>query len=287
MTLTGRRVIGFNPGAAKNCLEDAYMQIFVINLEKDHQRRESIQRQLDELCLSFEFIPGILGSALSSAELGECYNDRKAQRNLCMPLVRAHLGCSLSHTKVYREIIRQNLPCTLILEDDVILPETLPVLLTDIEKAINLNRPEVVLLSPAEGIVGSTHKRPVSEAYNLIPYRRGFFTSSYIVTNMAARTLLKELYPVGDVADCWDRLKRYKVADIFVISPALITQERSIFGSSTTDDTLKALTTMKMQGCRKLKFKLRRAWSKLLDFFYGFYRRKFVSYAGLFKDECE
>ncbi len=246
------------------------MQIFVINLEKDHDRRESITRQLNELRLPFEFVPGVLGSALSAKELAECYDDKKARRYLCMSLVPAHIGCSVSHTNVYRQIIERNLPCALVLEDDVVLPPSLPQMLPRLRDALNMQRPEVVLLSPANGIFRSKQQRHVCEDHDLTPFESGYFTSSYILTNHAARALLKELYPVADTADCWNRMKAYKVVDIFAISPPLIQQNRDAFGSSTHEDTMNALKTLKMHGWRKAIFKMRRAFSKFIDALYAF-----------------
>jgi glycosyl transferase family 25 len=253
------------------------MHIFVINLERDYQRRKFIESQLDGLQLPFEIMPGVLGSALSAEELKVCYSDKKAKRNLCKSLAPALLGCSLSHTKVYREIIARELACALILEDDVVLPASLPCMIGELERTIHIGRPEVVLLSPAKGYKKSLKRRVFAGGYQILPYKDGYYTSSYIVTNLAAQTLLKELYPVGDEADCWLRLKRYKVADIYVLDPFLIEQNQSVFGSSTTEDLVKHL----QHGFRsKVLFKARRVWAKSVDCIYGLYRRTFVPYAG-------
>jgi glycosyl transferase family 25 len=263
------------------------MQIFVINLEKDHARRESMQKQLDDLQLAFEFFPGVLGSALSAKELAECYDDKKAKSHQCMTLVPAHIGCSLSHVNVYREIISRNLPCALILEDDVVLPKTTPDLIPKVFNAMNVSNPEVILLSPAECNIKSKLKRNIGHDIFLAPFKSGYFTSSYIITNTGARALLKELFPIANHADCWNRMKLYKVVDIFVLSPALINQDQSTFGSSTTEEILIAIKALNKWWGWKWMFKARRAWAKLRDFFYGFYRRKFVPYSGIFKDGSE
>jgi glycosyl transferase family 25 len=254
------------------------MKIFVINLEKDRARRESVQRQLDNLKLPFELVSGVLGAALSPAELAECYDDRKARRNLCMSLVPSQIGCALSHTRVYQKIVERNLDCALILEDDVILPAMMPKMMLEIQNTINVDRPEVILLSPAIGSHGRHDRRLPGGEFEMIPFKAGYYTSSYIVTHFAARALLKELYPVGDVADCWARLKSYKVVDLFVINPPLIEQNQTAFGSSTNEDNWKL---KKKNALDKLILKCRRAGSKFIDFFYAIYRRKVVPYAGI------
>ena len=254
------------------------MHIFVINLEKDRARRESIQKQLEKLNLSYEFFPGVLGSVLSQVELAKCYNDLKAKWNKGFSLTPAEIGCALSHLGVYREIIRRQLGCALILEDDVILNENLPQYLSQLESMIQKDMAEVILLSPAEGRQQRQCRKIGTGGGKIIPFMSGFYASSYVVTQYAARALLKELYPVGDVADCWERLKRYRVADIFMINPPLTVQNQVEFGSSTTQDIKRQWALF---GWRKLVHKGRRAITKLLDCFYGIYRRHFVPYAGV------
>jgi hypothetical protein len=155
-------------------------------------------------------------------------------------------------------------------------------MIREIQKAINVRRPEVILLSPARGYKGSGKRRPLSGNCEILPYKDGYFTSAYIVTRLAAQTLLKELYPVGDEADCWLRMKRYKVVDLYVLNPSLVEQDQATFGSSTTEDVIRA---MKRGFRHKLIFKVHRAWSKSIDCLYGIYRRTFMPYAGLDIDQ--
>lgn len=255
------------------------MYTFVINLDKDAHRRDFIATQMASLAMEYELYPGVLGSALTSTQLAECYDQKKTMRKLCKTLTPSEIGCALSHIGVYREIINRNLSCALILEDDVVLPDSLPKLLPEINKIINPDYPEVVLLSPAVGDRNSSNVRALSLGYRFSPYRQGYYTSSYIVTNLAARALLKELYPVGDVADCWDRMHRYKVVDISIIDPPLINQDQDTFGSSTTEDINRVL---KKDILSRLLFKTCRVFAKSFDLFYAIYRRRIVPYAGLY-----
>jgi hypothetical protein len=99
-----------------------------------------------------------------------------------------------------------------------------------------------------------------------------------MVTNYSARTLLKELYPIGDVADCWKRMKRYKVIDLYVINPPLVIQDQERFGSSTTDDVQNVMITGLIH---TIAFKLCRVQRIFLDSIYGIYRRLFFPYSGI------
>lgn len=255
------------------------MKIFVINLERDKERRKSINEQLTNLNLEYELSVGMLGTALES-ERSNWVDEKKTLRNLCLSLVPAQIGCSLSHINVYRKIIEEKIPYALILEDDVILPSDLKQLLQDIERIISLNKAEVILLSPAEGKNNKKNARVVNQNVSIIPYKNGFFTSSYIVTQKAAQALLKDLFPINDVADCWKRLVKHKVIDLFVLSSGFIEQDQDTFGSSTNKD----LWQYTKKGIyHKLKYKFCRAFWLFVDIFVSAYNRNFHPYKDVLK----
>lgn len=212
------------------------MKIFVINLEKDVDRRDSIKKQLDKLNLPYEIIPGVYGKNLSADELTIDYNAKKAHRIHCRNLSLSEIGCALSHINLYKKIIEEQVSEALILEDDVILPNELPNLLQKIEEHIHHNVPEVILLSPGKAKYKHKARRILTDCYSIYPYHNGYFTSSYIINQLAAISLSKELYPVHTVADCWIRLKQFKVIDLCITNKAVIEQDQDTHGSSTTTD---------------------------------------------------
>lgn len=254
------------------------MHIFVINLEKDKARRESISAQLDALGLGYEIVPAVLGASLAEDERASLYDDRKARLHRARSLVPAEIGCALSHLKVYRAIVERGIDCALILEDDVTLPPVLGAFLAECTSLVRPTQPSVWLLSPAAGDESMRPPVAIGKSHRLLPYRSGFYASSYLVTQAAARALLKELQPVADVADCWLRLARYKVVDLSVVSPPLIEQNQEEFGSSTTSDYRAHTQTSAFD---KIVYKVRRARSIIWDCLYGPYRRRFRPYAGL------
>jgi len=260
------------------------MHIFVINLEKDHARRESISAQLEALGLSYEMIPAVYGAGLSVEDRSKLYDDRKAKLYRSRSLTPAEIGCALSHLRVYRTMIERGINYALILEDDVTLPSGLKLFLDECARCMDSKMPSVWLLSPAEG--DKTFNNPVSigASHHLLPYRSGFYTSSYLATLPAAQALLAEMYPVSDVADCWQRLHRYKVVDLFVVSPPLIEQNQEKFGSSTTTDYR---TSVRIDPFAKGIYKARRVRSILCDRVYAPYLRWFRPYSGIKLEHME
>jgi len=246
------------------------MQIFVINLVKDADRREHITRQLNNLGLQYEIVPGIFGAGLSPEDRLRHYDDSKAKWRYSRSLVSAEIGCALSHLKVYREIETRGIGCALVLEDDVVLPPDLAPFLSNCEEVLDLESPEVWLLSPARVKEGAVGRKLLRQGRSVLPFRSGAYTSSYILTATAARALVAELYPVGDVADCWRRLQRYGVVELFVVTPPLIEQNQKDFGSSTTADYRRHVGN---DYVTRLAYKARRTRTVIWELFYAPYRR--------------
>ena len=256
------------------------MEVFYINLDKDVARRESMERQLTELGLSYQRIEAVYGCDLSKEQLRECYSSQTALRRQSRELSLAEIGCAMSHIQVMRQIVASDLPMALILEDDVILTDQVVEAMNDLQRLIDPNRPEVLLLSPTLGQAAGDGVVRQQGSYRAAPFVGGYFTSSYIVTHSAAQSMLKELHPVGDVADCWARLNRFKVVDLFALQPHLIEQEQETFGSSTTADFKPFADSF-----TKALYKLRRLRCVLLDRLSAPWRRRFHPYNDVLKQK--
>lgn len=253
------------------------MNIFVINLKKNIERKEFIQEQFNKIEVAFNFFPAIFGKSLTKHQLDESYNHKKAIRHQCRSLVPAEIGCALSHIGIYKKIIEERIEFACILEDDVILPENFKEILEEIKESINNHNPEVILLSPAKT---GKFKWKLKSGYEIRKFKNGFYTSSYIVNYLGAKALLKEMYPINDVADCWLRLSWHKVVDINVVVPALVTQDQEKFGSSTTVDINQ---NNQYSLSKKIKFKLCRALWLSFDYVLAIYHRNFRPYSGVLK----
>lgn len=236
------------------------MKTFIINLDRDRDRWSHIQDQASAADLDFERISGVSGRDLSQEALNQHYCPSTAKWRQARNLTPAEIGCALSHLKTYREILRRDLPRALVLEDDVDLTADVPDVLCGLEARLPQDTPIVCLLSPATA--GSPSAlADLGAGYTLHRFGHGFFASSYIVTRAAADWLLQTLYPVGDVADCWERLNRSGKIQILCVTPALTEQDRDRFGSSTTTDIQGALTASRLA---LAVYKVRRARNILL-----------------------
>ena len=252
------------------------MQIYVINLEKDVDRRLSIQTQMSRLNLSFEFVVGVLGKTIPNNELEVICNKRKTFRNLCRNLTKAEIGCAMSHISAYKEIVDKNIPCALILEDDVILPDSLPDILCQIEKQVESQKPDLILLSEAT----INDEQNASFYPDIYPFKSGRYASSYIITNLSAKILIKNLYPINNVADDWEYIKRNKTLNVYAIKPALVVQNQNEFGSSTMTDLQ---INRKKSLIDKFTYKICRLFCRIINTITETYNRIFNPYKGLYK----
>lgn len=93
--------------------------VFVINLPKDKERRAYVEKQLKLDGFTYEIIDAFYGD---DERVVAVYDEALARKEQGKPLTRGEKGCAYSHRTLYERIVKENIPCALILEDDVILP---------------------------------------------------------------------------------------------------------------------------------------------------------------------
>ena len=91
------------------------LKIFIVNLKKDKERIDFQKQQFKKENLKFERINAIYGKDLSDKEK---YKKSGSYFNYITntPCI---IGCFLSHLKIYKKIVQENLPYALIMEDDI------------------------------------------------------------------------------------------------------------------------------------------------------------------------
>lgn len=174
--------------------------------------------QLDGLQLDHEFFAAVDGRKLSPDELEVMCDMKKAKewQNLFTP---GMIGCALSHYKIYRQIIEQNIPYAFVLEDDTKLSVNTPAVLTAIERhfsAGTLSKDEPVLLyyqSANPVAFTSISQVPVNKDYTVnhpLNIWQPITTAAYVVTYECAKRLADLVYPVRYPADSWGVFYREK-----------------------------------------------------------------------------
>lgn len=102
---------------------------FLINLEKDTARLRFMDEQLCRIGIKYTVLPAVLGKNLSPLQKQKYCEENTGLND-------GEIGCALSHKKIQQTIVSENIPYTLVLEDDVLLPDNLKEI---IEKQIKKN----------------------------------------------------------------------------------------------------------------------------------------------------
>ena len=104
------------------------LQTWVINLDRAPERLARISAQLQRLELPFTRLAAVDARALTP-EQRAALDEPAYRRKHGMTPVAGELGCYLSHVQVMREFLAGGAEFALVLEDDVLLHDTLPAVL--------------------------------------------------------------------------------------------------------------------------------------------------------------
>ena len=104
---------------------------FVINLERDTERRRHMTSLLRELGLAAEFVSAVNGRSLTAAERA-AYDRARALRIYGVEMMDTEIACCLSHYGIYRRMIDEDIATALILEDDVRVDAGFPTVVQDV-----------------------------------------------------------------------------------------------------------------------------------------------------------
>lgn len=233
------------------------MRTFLVNLDRSQERLRIATERANAAGLCFERVSGVDGRAMAGKDA------RKASapfRQWCANgyrLNRGELGCALSHLQIYHKMVDERIPIALILEDDVLYLGDVQDELRQVERFVNLEKPQVFQLV---NIVNG-ERVVVTDRHECVPIRSAMYTSSYVLTLPAAAALLKQNYPVIVPADGWGRWVRHKAIELYQVYPAVFGQWSD---GSYVYDPSRASWAASLWG--RLTHKLKRAVGIALDY---------------------
>ena len=179
------------------------MQAYVINLARSADRRAHIIAQLGKAQVNYEIVNAVDGRVLD-------LSDTRVVDPVFAATIVAHpgiVGCALSHLEVYGRILNDGLEIACILEDDVVLPMDLGVLIDEITP--QMSGAEVVLLNfhsrepcriTKSGAVRLSSSRLLVQVADR---SQAESTGCYLITREACARMVKTLLPVRAAADSW------------------------------------------------------------------------------------
>lgn len=177
------------------------MKTYVVNMEKDTQKRALIEAQLAKHPkLNYQIWKAVEGRKLSDDEqklmvLPEFFE--RYGRNATLPAV----GCSLSHISIYKDMVETDTCFALILEDDAILSNDLK--LDRIIQLLDTDKPVAILMTPDFWYRPEKKVMDVDGKHKIFQLNDGYMTSGYAINLAAAKLLLPLIFPVKYTADAW------------------------------------------------------------------------------------
>lgn len=109
-------------------LDSDSLKTWVINLDRAPDRLQRISVQLQRLGLRWTRLPAVDARALRQDQSAALDTPAYRRKHGMEPLA-GELGCYLSHVEVMRAFLASAASCALVLEDDVILTDSLPAVL--------------------------------------------------------------------------------------------------------------------------------------------------------------
>ena len=206
--------------------------VFVISLS-DSERRGKILNRLNRLCIPFEFVDAVDGRVGLAPEHEREIDRVRARRN-GMLMTDAEFACALSHVKVCQKIVQDNIDRALVLEDDAIPTNDLPIYLCN----RYFEHADLVQLDYRRTHVRRTGCRPLFGPYCawLRVKARSTGSAGYVISHRGAELIATHAMPVHQVSDWPDCVdKMVKERRVEVVYPRLVHHPKD--GDSSTIST--------------------------------------------------
>ncbi|MFY9512153.1 MAG: glycosyltransferase family 25 protein [Rubrivivax sp.] len=169
------------------------VRTWVINLDRAPDRLARIAAQLDRLGLAWTRLPAVDARAFSEAQRA-LLDDGTYRRRHGMTPLPGELGCYLSHVEVLRAFLASTAAFAVVLEDDVLLHDTLPAVLQGL--VAHAGRWDMVKLSAVHSGTPVPFLEVAPGQQLAVMLSRCTGSSAYIVNRAAAQAYLGGLLPM-------------------------------------------------------------------------------------------
>lgn len=202
------------------------IKIFIINLKKDTEKKEYMQKLCIKYNIHAEFIEAVEGVSLSEKGISKIYSEKKSIDTIGRELSRGEIGCALSHKSIYEKIVNKDIEVALILEDDIFFDRKLLDIL-DLKDSIE-DKWDLTLLGHHTGYSREVDTRASAwKQVNLTnkcklsrPCEKAYGTYGYMLTNKGAKKLLLQLDTIIKPIDHYTGDSKY--INLYIVNPAPI-----------------------------------------------------------------
>jgi len=230
------------------------LPLLFINLDRDADRRQRMEAELQRLALPGQRFEATLWTALPQAEQDRLYSPALNARQFHKALVNGEKGCYASHLRAWQWLLDSPHAAAVVLEDDVALKPEFAAVIAAIEQ-LPAGWDMIKLIGRLDESKGEklSRQQALSPGYSLIDYKRvPSLTAGYVLSRSGAAKLLGSRLPFGRPIDVDLRHWWENGLKIQGVMPAAIVLDESSFQSSIGD---------KPRGSGWRKFKHKAAYS--------------------------
>lgn len=203
------------------------MKTYIINLKKDTDRRKYILELLGDMdFLDKEFLEAVYGKELSRDEMNSAFDVELAYKRYGRKLNLGEIGCTLSHFKAYKKLIKSSHERVLLLEDDITILHDFSKI-DKITDYLPKEEPYVLFLSGDYWYrkMNCFNETSIADVYDAVG------TYAYVINRKGAELILEHNPRASSVADNWS-LYRSQGLKLYAVYPYLIDANIENFDSS-------------------------------------------------------
>lgn len=203
------------------------LQIYIVSLKRDKEKRQIIQEKLHSLGLDFVFVDAVDGKLLPESQLNGLKFSEKIQQRKFTP-APGEIGCGLSHLKAYELFISSFNNWLCVLEDDAILDERFASFIQNFDEKKLLHYKDSLFILGGQN--GLQSRRLISKSIFSYVYaanqlfrrvinseRHVYRTCCYLVNRDVASNFLKLSKQYFFLADDWVFLQKHGAfKDIYI-----------------------------------------------------------------------
>lgn len=245
------------------------MKTYIVNLEKDTERKEYMENLLNPLTfLERSYIKAVYGKFLPEEELNKKFDLELARKRYGRPINPGEIGCTLSHFKCYSELLKSCEPYALLLEDDITIMRDFSEI-DAIASSLPADEPWVLFLSADYWYTSMrkfNSKNSIASVYDAVG------TYAYIINRKGAELILRKNPKASNVADHWSMYRRQGLK-LYAVYPYMIdaniedfesTVEQTYFGEIRKNMPFgMRLASYELSAVKKLLLKTGRFVSKI------------------------
>lgn len=176
------------------------LPIVFINLDRDTERRQHVEAQLDQLSLAGTRLRAVWWNDLAESKQSALYSAELNHKQYYAPLVNGEKGCYASHIAAWQQLLDGTAPAMVVLEDDVQLLASFAAALHAIAA---LDQPwDMVKLMGRPEKEKIYSRQTLMPGHDLIQYARvPSFTAAYVISRSGAQKMLQSRVPFGRPID--------------------------------------------------------------------------------------